>query len=352
MFFAFLGAAPYLIVETMGMAKVSYGLWFISLSCGYMIGNFCSGRFSERQGGQRMMLIGNVLGTIGIGLFLALATVPVLHPAAIFLPCFLMSVGNGFLLPNAIAAPSASIRRRPAQHRASSDSCRWASAPVASYVAGQVTTVSPLPMAMMMFALTLAAWAAISWGPAHERRASSRSRRGGRAAALRNDGPQLLGRRRSGHRAVIDPRHPLHGETVSGAVRRSRAGAAPCTASSVLLELIHAAKAPAALIFREEEQILTFGALAGEAIFGATLPVAQVPDEAFAALAGGSRVRVDASGIATDHGVRIAFAQNRTARIALSATDEAMLVPGRRAKRGALPCASSCGSPRPSARRR
>ncbi len=44
-FFAFLGGAPYLIVETMGMAKVSYGLWFISLSCGYMIGNFCSDAF-------------------------------------------------------------------------------------------------------------------------------------------------------------------------------------------------------------------------------------------------------------------------------------------------------------------
>ncbi len=143
-FFAFLGGAPYLIVETMGMAKVSYGLWFISLSCGYMIGNFCSGRFSERMGGQRMMLIGNVLGTIGIGLLLALATFPILHPAAIFLPCVLMSVGNGFLLPNAIAGAVSVDPKAAGAASGVVGFLQMGIGAVASYVSGQVTTVSPL----------------------------------------------------------------------------------------------------------------------------------------------------------------------------------------------------------------
>jgi predicted aconitase/predicted aconitase with swiveling domain len=124
---------------------------------------------------------------------------------------------------------------------------------------------------------------------------------------------------------VIDPRHPLRGATVSGAVLAIPSGRGSCTASSVLLELIHAGRAPAALIFREEEQILTFGALAGDAIFGASLPVAQVPEAAFATLAGASRVRITGHAIETDHGVRIDLAPPPGRRIALSPRDEAML---------------------------
>ncbi len=64
------------------MPKVAYGLWFIALSFGYMLGNFCSGRFSERLGNRKMIQIGNLLGLLGVGTFLALALVPVMHPAA------------------------------------------------------------------------------------------------------------------------------------------------------------------------------------------------------------------------------------------------------------------------------
>lgn len=124
---------------------------------------------------------------------------------------------------------------------------------------------------------------------------------------------------------IIDPRHPLQGATASGAVLAIPSGRGSCTASSVLLELIHAGKEPAALIFREEEPILTFGALAGDAIFGRSLPVAQVTDAEFAALKGAQRVRIGDGAIETDHGVRIALAPALTDRIALSPRDEAML---------------------------
>ncbi len=163
-FFAFLGGAPYLVVETMGMAKVAYGLWFIALSFGYMIGNFCSGRFSERLGGARMMQIGNWLGLLGVGTFLALALVPVLHPAAIFLPCFLMAMGNGFLLPNAVAG---AVSVDPTAAGAASGVVGFLQmgfGALASFAAGQITTVSALPMAILMFSLTVAAWAVLGWG--------------------------------------------------------------------------------------------------------------------------------------------------------------------------------------------
>ncbi len=163
-FFAFLGGAPYLVVETMGMPKVAYGLWFIALSVGYMLGNFCSGRFSERLGGAKMIQIGNALGFLGVGIFLALAFVPVLHPAAIFLPCFVMAMGNGFLLPNAVAG---AVSVDPTAAGAASGVVGFLQmgfGALASFAAGQITTVSPLPMALLMFGLTLASMVAIGWG--------------------------------------------------------------------------------------------------------------------------------------------------------------------------------------------
>ncbi len=163
-FFAFLGGAPYLVVETMGMPKVSYGLWFIALSVGYMLGNFCSGRFSERLGIAKMIQIGNALGFLGVGIFLALAFVPVLHPAAIFLPCFVMAMGNGFLLPNAVAG---AVSVDPTAAGAASGVVGFLQmgfGALASFAAGQITTVSPLPMALLMFGLTIASVAAINWG--------------------------------------------------------------------------------------------------------------------------------------------------------------------------------------------
>jgi MFS transporter, DHA1 family, multidrug resistance protein len=163
-FLAFLGAAPYLVVDAMQMPKTAYGLWFICLSGGYMIGNFCSGRFSKRLGSERMILIGNVLGVLGMSVLLALALRPVMHPAAIFVPCFFMALGNGFLLPNAVAG---AVSVDPEAAGAASGAVGFLQmglGAIMSYIAGQVTTTSPLPMAIIMFGLTVAAWGAMMWG--------------------------------------------------------------------------------------------------------------------------------------------------------------------------------------------
>jgi len=163
-FFTFLGGAPYLIVESMALPKTTYGLWFIAISGGYMIGNFCAGRFSERYGSDRMIRAGNIIGTAGVLILLGLAVVPVMHPAAIFLPNMLMAMGNGFLLPNAI---SGAVSVDPKAAGAASGvvgAMQMGFGAVASFVAGQITTTSPLPMALMMTVFSLAAWFTLERG--------------------------------------------------------------------------------------------------------------------------------------------------------------------------------------------
>ncbi|MGL4243435.1 MAG: multidrug effflux MFS transporter [Beijerinckiaceae bacterium] len=157
-FFTFLGGAPYLVIEAMGLPKTAYGLWFICLSGGYMFGNFCAGRFSQSYGIDRMIRIGNVIGMIGITIMLGLALVPVMHPAAIFAPNMLMSIGNGFLLPNAVAGAVSVDPKAAGAAAGVTGFIQMGMGAVGSYVAGLMTSGSPLPMALMMFALSVAGW--------------------------------------------------------------------------------------------------------------------------------------------------------------------------------------------------
>ncbi len=113
-FFTFLGGGPYVTVTLMGRTPAEYGLWFAVTSFGYMSGNFTASRLSQRFGVNAMIAGGIAAELIGSAIACLLAAeLPGGGPAIIFLPQFIISYGNGALLPNAIAGavsvrPSAS----------------------------------------------------------------------------------------------------------------------------------------------------------------------------------------------------------------------------------------------------
>ena len=102
-FFAFLGGAPHIMVDVLGQTPMQYGLWFFIVSFGYMIGNFLSGRFTQRVGIDRMMLIGNGITLIGGLLCLAAAISGFLTAATLFVPMAFAALGNGLTIPNGTA---------------------------------------------------------------------------------------------------------------------------------------------------------------------------------------------------------------------------------------------------------
>jgi DHA1 family bicyclomycin/chloramphenicol resistance-like MFS transporter len=102
-FFAFLGGGPYVATEILGLSPSSYGIYFGILSAGYMLGNFCSARFSRRVGINRMMLLGNVIAATGMAGSIVLFSAGFFHPLSLFGPAFFTGVGNGITLPNANA---------------------------------------------------------------------------------------------------------------------------------------------------------------------------------------------------------------------------------------------------------
>jgi DHA1 family bicyclomycin/chloramphenicol resistance-like MFS transporter len=102
-FFSFLGGGPYVSTEMLHMSPSQYGIYFGIASLGYMVGNFLSGRFTRAWGMNRMMMLGNIVGVVGMLLSLALFSAGYYHPISLFGPASLVGVGNGMALPSANA---------------------------------------------------------------------------------------------------------------------------------------------------------------------------------------------------------------------------------------------------------
>jgi DHA1 family bicyclomycin/chloramphenicol resistance-like MFS transporter len=103
-FFALLGGAPYVVVDMLGRTSAEYGLWFVAPAFGFMAGNFMVARLTVHFGVDNMIL-GGVVATIA-----GAAVCPVFYVllpgaemATIFLPQFIVGLGNGLLLPTAVA---------------------------------------------------------------------------------------------------------------------------------------------------------------------------------------------------------------------------------------------------------
>jgi MFS transporter, DHA1 family, multidrug resistance protein len=114
MFFVYVGGAPHVVVTMMGQSSAVYGVWFALASLGYMAGNFIAAKRSAVLGVDRMIWWGTLvaLGGAAIECVLVLAW-PGGGPAIIFVPQIIMSIGSGFLMPNALAG-AVSVRPQAA----------------------------------------------------------------------------------------------------------------------------------------------------------------------------------------------------------------------------------------------
>lgn len=123
---------------------------------------------------------------------------------------------------------------------------------------------------------------------------------------------------------VIDVHHPLHGRSVTGRLLVMPSSRGSCTGSGVLLDLILNGRGPAALIFRDAEDVLTLGALVATEMFDAALPVLRVGSETFSRLLQAAEARVSRDGLEAD-GVEWAVLPPLTAGLDLSPGDRDML---------------------------
>ena len=123
---------------------------------------------------------------------------------------------------------------------------------------------------------------------------------------------------------VIDVHHPLHGQSLTGAILMMPTTRGSCTGSGVILDLALTGRAPAALVFCEAEDVVTLGALIAAEMFGKRLPVLRLSPEAFALLAKATTARITETSVEAD-GLALALTPPAAANLDLSPQDRAML---------------------------
>lgn len=152
-FFVFLGGGPHVIVTLMGRTSAEYGLWFAISSIGYMAGNFIASRLSMRHGIIALIRWGIAFEIVGVALATTLAwTAPELGPVIVFVPQLVIALGNGMLLPGAIAGAT-SVRPQAAGTAAGIIGCTQMGlgAALVQYAAALLgDATSALPMALLM----------------------------------------------------------------------------------------------------------------------------------------------------------------------------------------------------------
>jgi DHA1 family bicyclomycin/chloramphenicol resistance-like MFS transporter len=165
-FFAFLGGAPYIVISLMGRSSAEYGVWFALSAFGYMLGNFLAARFSARQGIRKMIIWGTGFEVAGAAI--SLAVTPLLArygPAPVFFAQWLIALGNGILLPNAIAG---AVSVRPQAAGTASGITGFTQLGLGAILAQAmshlvVSTGSPWPVQIAIFALAVALAAVVWW---------------------------------------------------------------------------------------------------------------------------------------------------------------------------------------------
>ncbi|KAL2879776.1 hypothetical protein SGCOL_004819 [Colletotrichum sp. CLE4] len=126
---------------------------------------------------------------------------------------------------------------------------------------------------------------------------------------------------------VADAHHPLLGTSLKDSVLVIPAGRGSCSGSSAIAELILSGNAPAALIFRDVEMVLTLGVLVADKMFDKRIPIVFLSDESlFEVFRQALTVQMnETSLLVSPSGHRIDLVPQSTKAIELNPTDKAML---------------------------
>lgn len=94
---------------------------------------------------------------------------------------------------------------------------------------------------------------------------------------------------------VVDVRHPQHGECIAGTILFLPGTIGSSSASAVLLELVHAGRAPAAIVLHEPDAILLLGLIVAREMGWKTPPALKL-DRALHAQLDGRTLAIGADG--------------------------------------------------------
>jgi DHA1 family bicyclomycin/chloramphenicol resistance-like MFS transporter len=158
-FFSFLVAAPYLMVGVLGRPPSEYGFWFAGCALGYLLGNFATGRFSQRIGLDRMARTGNLLTFPGLVFGVVWAFFFDIQVWALFVPIFAIGFCHGLSQPNLIAGAISVNPRLAGSASGLLGFVQMSLGAVATFAIGHLQDDTMRPLAVMMLVCGIASMA-------------------------------------------------------------------------------------------------------------------------------------------------------------------------------------------------
>jgi MFS transporter, DHA1 family, multidrug resistance protein len=171
-FLAFIGGAPYVMVELMGRPPSEYGLYFMLSAVSYMAGNFTAGRISVGVGIDRMIFNGMIVVMAGATLLGVLATFWTLTPLMLFGPVAIIAFGQGLSIPTATAGAISVDPRHAGAASGASGFMQMIVGAAVSYLVGALLAETAMPLVIIMISCAVLAAAAFLVGVGVPRRAA------------------------------------------------------------------------------------------------------------------------------------------------------------------------------------
>jgi DHA1 family bicyclomycin/chloramphenicol resistance-like MFS transporter len=149
-FFAFVGGAPYVMMELLGQSASDYGRYFIGVAAMFIVGNFIAGKLSPKVGINLMITLGTLTTLLAGASFSLVLLFQWLSPLTLFLPMMGVGLGNGMSAPNSLAGVVSVDTSRAGAAAGLSGCLQMMVGAAMSYMIGLFIVDSAWPMAIAM----------------------------------------------------------------------------------------------------------------------------------------------------------------------------------------------------------
>jgi MFS transporter, DHA1 family, multidrug resistance protein len=175
-FLVFVALVPY-VFRSLGRSPAEYGLWYLSISVGYFLGNWVVSRYTYTFGIQRLMTAGIALQALAAAAGWALALAGLWHPFWLFAPWAVIGFAQGLALPNLTASAVALAPRHAGAAAGLLGFSQQILGALAVQLMAVTSTATPLPVTAFVAVTALVALVVLQFGPG--RAAEARAPRAG-----------------------------------------------------------------------------------------------------------------------------------------------------------------------------
>lgn len=153
-FFAFIAAAPFVLIGVMGIPAEAFGILMLASTGGFLVGSLMVARLSRRMAPNQIISIGAVAVFLSIALLMVLALAGQFTVAAIMVPMFLQGVASGFVFPPAMAMGVGAYPRIAGTASGVLGVFQMGASALSSFIASLFVHETILPVATIMLVLS------------------------------------------------------------------------------------------------------------------------------------------------------------------------------------------------------